>query len=121
MKIEKYRPNFFTGFEDVYYEVNNKDELLASELCKYSINNGYEICFSKEANRGYIMAIKQANNERGAEWWVLAIIYNAQDVATLSEWLPDWNSKCEEYKNKLNEQQGYGTNTIQRQSLQQIC
>lgn len=98
MKINKYRPAFFEGFEDVYYEVNSKEELLASELCKYRISGGYEICFSKETNRGYIMAIKQAKNERGAEWYVLAIIYNTQDIATLSEWLPDWNLKREEYK-----------------------
>lgn len=98
MEIKKYRPAFFEGFDDVYYEVNSKEELLASGLCKYRVDNGYEICFSKETNRGYIMAIKQANNERGAEWWVLAIIYNAQDVATLSEWLPDCNLKREEYK-----------------------
>ena len=40
-------------------------------------------------------------NEEGAEWWVLAIIYNTQDVATLSEWLPDWNLKREEYKKQI--------------------
>jgi len=102
MEIKKYRPNFFSGFEDVYYEVNSKEELLASDLCKYSIDYGYEICFSKETNRGYIMAIKQAKNEEGAEWWVLAIIYNTQDVATLSEWLPDWDLKREEYKKQSN-------------------
>ena len=104
MRIKKYRPAFFEGFEDVYYEVNSKEELLESELCKFSINNGYEICFSKDKeDYGFIMAIREEQNEKGAKWWVLAIIYNAQDVATLSEWLPDWNSKCEEYKNKLNE------------------
>jgi hypothetical protein len=59
MKIKKYRPNFFSGFEDVYYEVSTKEELLASDLCKYSIDNGFEICFSKvEEDYGLIMAIK---------------------------------------------------------------
>jgi hypothetical protein len=105
MKIKKYRPNFFSGFEDVYYEVSTKEELLASDLCKYSIDNDFEICLSKENGYGCIMAIKQdKNSEDGAEWWVLAIIYNAQDVATLSEWLPDWNLKRKEYENKLNRQ-----------------
>ena len=105
MKIEKYRPNFFSGFEDVYYEVNSKEELLESELCKDDVDDGYEICFSKDKeDYGCVMSIKPTNDEEGAEWWVLAIIYNAQDVATLSEWLPDWNSKREEYKNKLNKQ-----------------
>ena len=48
--------------------------------------------------------LPRTSTEEGAEWWVLAIIYNTQDVATLSDWLPDWNLKCEEYKNKLNKQ-----------------
>lgn len=98
MKIKKYRPSFFEGFEDVYYDVNSKEELLESELCKFSVDNGYEICFSKEANRGHIMAIKQAKNEEGAEWWVLAIITKAQDIETLASWLPNFNTIKEYYK-----------------------
>lgn len=102
MKIKKYRPNFFEGFEDVFYEVSTKEELLECELCKHSVDNGYEICLSKTDCCGGIMAIKEnKNNEDGAEWWVLAIIHNTQDIATLSEWLPDWNLKREEYKNKI--------------------
>ncbi len=102
MKIKKYRPNFFEGFEDVFYEVSTKEELLECELCKHAVDNGYEICLSKTDCRGGIMAIKEnKNNEDGAEWWVLAIIYDTQDVATLSEWLPDWNLKREEYKIKM--------------------
>lgn len=105
MEIKKYRPAFFEGFDDVYYEVNSKEELFASELCKHCVADGYEICFSKaKEDYGFIMAIREEQNEKGAEWWVLAIIYNTQDVATLSEWLPDWNLKREEYKNKLNKQ-----------------
>ena len=104
MKIKKYRPSFFEGFDDVYYDVNSKQELFASNLCNDWINDGYEICFSKETNRGHVMAIREEQNEEGAEWWVLAIINNTQDVATLSEWLPDWDLKREEYKNKLNKQ-----------------
>ena len=101
MKIEKYRPNFFTGFEDIYYEVNSKEELLASDLCKFSLDNGYEICFSKINDAyGCIMAIREEQNEEGAEWWVLAIIKNSQDVAMLTSWLPDWNYLCEEYQRK---------------------
>lgn len=103
MKIKKYRPNFFTGFEDVYYEVNSKDELLASDLCKYSIDNGFEICIAKERDDyGLIMAVKQDQSDKeGAEWWVLAIIYDAQDVETLANWLTDFDSKRKEYKNKI--------------------
>lgn len=102
MTIKKYRPNFFSGFEDVYYEVNSKEELLASELCRGWVNDGYEICFSKDKeNYGVIMAIKQdLSSEDGAEWWVLAIITNAQDVETLASWLQDFKSKSEEYKTK---------------------
>lgn len=103
MKIKKYRPNFFSGFEDVYYEVNSKEELLESKLCKYSVDNGYKICFSNtEENYGCIMSIKPTNDDEGAEWWVLAIIDNAQDVKTLTKWLPDWNCLRKEYKIKNN-------------------
>lgn len=94
MKIKKYRPNFFSGFEDVYYEVNSKEELLESELCKYSVDNGYEICFSKDKeDYGFIMSFKPTNNEECAEWWVLAIITNTQDVEILASWLPDFDEK----------------------------
>lgn len=98
MKIKKYRPNFFTGFEDVYYEVNSKEELLASELCKYFIDNDFEICFSMKELYGYIMAIKQDKIAKdGAEWWVLAIIDNVQDVETLTEWLPNYEELVKKY------------------------
>ena len=103
MYIKKYRPNFFSGFEDVYYEVKSKEELLESDLCKCNIDNGFEICFSNvEEDYGLIMAIKEVKNKDGAEWWVLAIIDNEKDVKTLTEWLPDWEYLCKEYKNKSN-------------------
>ena len=98
MKIEKYRPNFFSGFEDVFYEVSTKEELLASDLCKYSIDNGFEICLSNEDCYGCIMAIKQdTNSEDGAEWWVLAIITNEQDVEILASWLPNYEDLVKKY------------------------
>lgn len=99
MTIKKYRPNFFSGFEDVYYEVNSKEELLASELCRGWVNDGYEICFSKNReDYGNIMAIKQdESDEDGAEWWVLAIIKNEQDIKTLTEWLPDYVELVKKY------------------------
>ena len=28
MKIKKYRPAFFSGFDDVYYDINSKEETL---------------------------------------------------------------------------------------------
>lgn len=98
MKIKKYRPNFFSGFEDVYYEVSTKEELLASDLCKYSIDNDFEICLSKEDGYGCIMAIKQdKNSEDGAEWWVLAITTNEQDVEILASWLPNYVDLVKKY------------------------
>lgn len=108
MKIKKYRPNFFTGFEDEYFDVNSKEELLASELCKRIVDNGYEISFSvssKEDKRycqGIIMAIRQAPNEYGAEWWVLALIHKLKDIETLESWLPSWEELRNKYKNIKN-------------------
>lgn len=111
MKIEKYRPNFFSGFEDIYYEVKSKEELLESDLCKYCIDNGFEICFSKvEEDYGLIMAIKEVKNKDGAEWWVLAIIDNEKDMKTLTEWLPDWEYLCKEYKKQLNNNKAIKSN-----------
>lgn len=102
MIIKKYRPNFFSGFEDVFYEVKSKEELLTSDLCKYSLDNGYELCFAKERDDyGHIMAVKQdLSDDKGVEWWVLAIINDAQDVGTLASWLTDFYSRCEEIKSK---------------------
>lgn len=106
MRIKKYRPAFFSGFDDVYYDINSKEELLNSELCEYFIKEGFTICFSKHGDeQGLIMAIKPAKNEYNAEWWVVAIIDNKQDIDTLTNWLPDWNELVEYYKNK-----GYETN-----------
>ena len=91
MKIKKYRPNFFSGFEDVYYDINSKEELLESELCKYSVDNGFEICLSKKDSYSCIIAIKQDKNSKdGSEWRVLTIITNEQDVEILASWLPNF-------------------------------
>ena len=101
MKIKKYRPAFFSGFDDVYYDINSKEELLNSELCEYFIKEGFTICFSKHGDeQGMIMAITPAKNEYNAEWWVVAIIDNKQDIDTLANWLPDWTKLVEYYKNK---------------------
>ena len=44
------------------------------------------------------MAIKQdKNSEDGAEWLVLAIITNEQDVEILASWLPDFVKLVKKY------------------------
>ena len=85
MKIKKYRPAFFSGFEDEYYEINSKEELLASDLCKASIRLEYDIALSYDPHQSAIMAVKKD----ASEWWVLALIQNKQDIELLREWLPD--------------------------------
>jgi hypothetical protein len=104
MKIKKYRPSFFEGFEDEYYTVNSKEELLSCELCKGWIDQGFEICFALSYCEGSIMAIKQAENENGATWYVVSNVYGKQTIDALLQWLPDWDLKRKEYKNKLNKQ-----------------
>lgn len=47
------------------------------------------------------MAISPANNENGAEWYVVSIINNKQDIATLIDWLPDWNKLVKLYKQNV--------------------
>lgn len=102
MKIKKYIPAFFSGFDDEYYEIHNRNELLNSELCKNWINSGYQICFSKDNDSyGNIMAFSPANNEDGAKWYVVSIINNKQDIDTLIDWLPDWNKLVQLYKQNV--------------------
>lgn len=84
MRIKKYRPTFFDGFEDVYYDINSKEELLTSELCKWSIEHGYVIEFSYHETQSCIMAVKKDRSE----WWVLALIDEPQDMDVLKDWLP---------------------------------
>ena len=86
MRIKKYLPAFFTGFDDVYYDVNSKEELLASELCRWCIENGYEIEFSPKTT-SCIMAVKKDRTE----WWVLAVIDDPNDIDVLKGWLPEFS------------------------------
>ena len=93
MKIKKYRPAFFEGFEDEYFDINSKEELLKSNLCTPWTTDGYTICFTY----GTIMAIKPAENKYGSEWWVIAIIKGYDENQTLEKWLPDWRALRAEY------------------------
>ena len=96
MKIKKYRPAFFEGFEDEYFEVNSKEELLESELCKPWITDKYTICFSY----GTIIAITPAENKYGAEWYVVAIIKGYNENQILEKWLPSFETLRVNYAEK---------------------
>lgn len=87
MRIKKYRPAFFSGFEDEYYEISTKEDLFASELVKSVavLPNFYRISYSQQSEQQ--LAIMVELNE-GYEWYVLALVHDAEDVKTLKEWLP---------------------------------
>lgn len=78
MKLKKYRPNFCTGFEDEYYEINSREELFNSELCKHWINDGFILSL---LNDGTLMVI---NNEC---WYVISTNISEKDCKILKEWI----------------------------------
>lgn len=77
MILKKYRPNFFSGFEDEYYEVNNKKELLESNLCSGWIQDGFIIVLYDNT----LMAI---NNEH---WYVISILESEEDINQMKDWI----------------------------------
>lgn len=87
MKITKYRPAFFSGFPDEEYEVNSKEELLASDLCVsiQSIPQFEKFVFRADADDYGILSSHFANGEH----YVVAIIHNREDVATLQSWFSE--------------------------------
>lgn len=99
MIIKKYRPAFFTGFEDEYYEVSTKEELFDSELIRplLKMPNFHRISYSQRSESQ--LAIMVELNE-GYEWWVVALIHNLSDIKTLKEWLPQIEYK---YKEEIKE------------------
>ena len=94
MRIKLYRPTFVDGFDDVYYEVKSKEELLDSALCKVWTKCGYDIAFSFKPLQSAIMAIKKDRRS----WQVIALIDNKPDMELLKDWLPDFD---ELRRNKL--------------------
>lgn len=89
MKIQKYRPHYFTGFEDKWFEVNSKEELLDCELLKS--DKRYKDFF----RHSYVaddddFANIMAEFDNGHEWFVIGNVYGKEDVETLKSFLPKW-------------------------------
>lgn len=95
MRLQKYRPAFFTGFEDEFYEVNTKEELFESALIKplTEYPNFYRISYSQNSDRQLAIMLEL---NKGYEWWVIALVHNKEDIKTLKEWLPKI-----EYKSRI--------------------
>lgn len=88
MKIKKYRPAFFDGFEDEIYEVNTKEELFESGLIKHltEYHNFHRISYSHQSEQQLAIMLEL---NKGYEWWVIALVHNLDDIKTLKEWLPE--------------------------------
>lgn len=104
MRIKKYRPAFFEGFEDESYEVNSREELMGCELVKSASQMG-EVCFSyrEDAPSCLMMVIENQEEKNGCEWWVVAVITDRADALTLKGWLPEWEATIQKYKSLKNE------------------
>ena len=105
MRIKKYRPAFFEGFEDEFYEVNSREELMECELVKSAEECGGEVCFSYREDRPscLMLVIENREEENGCEWWVVAVITDHADALTLKDWLPEWEATIQKYKSMKNE------------------
>lgn len=88
MKIKKYRPAFFTGFEDEYYDVSSKEELFESGLIKHlrEYPDFHRISYSQQSEGQLAIMLEL---KEGREWWVIALVHNKDDIRTLKEWLPE--------------------------------
>ena len=90
MKIIEYKPSFFTGYEEKSFDVNTKEELLACELCKKWIDDGYTMYLSIDfGGTGSIIAVY--NDKKS--WWVIGRVYRQSDVDILSQWIPDFHEE----------------------------
>ena len=80
MKIKKYRPNFFEGFEDEVYEVNSKEDLLNCPLCSYE---KIVRVYVEMASQTQLLIMHELSN---GERWIAAIVHDKEDIKTLQEW-----------------------------------
>lgn len=78
MKIEKYRPNFFTGFEEEVYEVNSKEELLS---CGLFNPEGLEGFIGLSYHDGVI-----SSNFTNGDHYVVALVRKKEDKEVLENW-----------------------------------
>lgn len=94
MKIKKYLPNYFEGFQEIECNVTTREELLDCEICKPWIENGYTITVksgTQENPTGTLFAIKEDFSSYDACMWnVIAINIDPEDVDVLYEWLPSF-------------------------------
>ena len=89
MKLKKYRPNFFTGLKDEYFEINTRDELFSSKLCKPWLDQNYVLVV-------YANSLVGINN---SEWLVVSSNISDEDSKILGEWIYTLNN-LPSYKNE---------------------
>lgn len=88
MKIKKYRPNFFVGYEDEIYDIHTKEDFFKSDLVKSWTEEQGFYRISYEQHSAEQLAIICELNE-GNVCYIIALIHNKEDMDTLKEWLPE--------------------------------
>lgn len=82
MKILKYRPNFFSGFDDEVYEVNSKEELLTCGLVNSKTMKGFAgLSYTNYDTQG-VLSCEFENGEH----YVVAIVHDKESRDILSDW-----------------------------------
>ncbi len=94
MKVKRYRPAFFEGFEsknDVK-EFTTKDELLSISWIKrwqtrHMKGNQFSGFYISD---DHLMAVYNYNTSSYPSWWVIAI-FPEEDLDVVSSWFPKWD------------------------------
>lgn len=94
MKVFRYRPAFFEGFEsnDDIKTFNTKEELLAVPwISQWSTPANNDDVFSGYfISRNHLMAAYNYNTSREPIWWVIAN-FKDEDIDTMTQWFPKWD------------------------------
>jgi len=83
MIVKRYRPAFFSGFDDEEAEANTLDELTAIPWVKSWSED--ERFYRYSVSRGDLL---MAENDQGRHWHVVAILDGSADFG-LPEWKPN--------------------------------
>ena len=95
MKVEQYRPNFFSGFYQEKNYFSNTEELLNIEWIKEFANDNefYRFSLSRDKNKygGIYQHTLMSEKRNGFKWVVVAFIRD-EDISGIND-IPEWQEK----------------------------
>ena len=95
MKILRYRPAFFEGFEskDDTLTFKTKEELLAIDWIKSWETPANDDKFSGFfVSRNLLMVTYNYNTSKEPQWYVIATLPDKETIDMVSSWFPKWDT-----------------------------